>query len=250
MRVAVTGGGLAGAAIINALFREPHLDVHKFESASEFSERGQAIGLAINAQRALARLLPDAEDRPAGLEHVNLVSYDKVSSKLGKKLFEEDRQYGWIGEGGLFMHDVLNDGQMVQCVGTSIDRNPSSERGRSIDRQYLENAFSEWLNGPVAGDMIDLLLDQENPAVFAQREHHDAAYYVKDNICIACDAAHGMTPWQGSGAAMALEDVVVLGALFTQRHSRSQIAGALRAYDAIRRPRTQQIAALAGSPAA
>lgn len=52
-----------------------------------------------------------------------------------------------------------------------------------------------------------------------------------------------MTPWQGSGAAMALEDAVVLGALFAQIHSRSQIADAFRAYDAVRRPRTQQIAA-------
>lgn len=62
LRVAVNGGGLAGAAIVNALFRQPHLDVHIYESAPEFSERGQAIGLAINAQRALARLLPDAEN--------------------------------------------------------------------------------------------------------------------------------------------------------------------------------------------
>ena len=61
LRVAVFGGGLAGAAIANALFRQPHLEVQIYESAPEFSERGQAIGLAINAQRALARLVPDAE---------------------------------------------------------------------------------------------------------------------------------------------------------------------------------------------
>ncbi|KAF2228799.1 FAD/NAD(P)-binding domain-containing protein [Viridothelium virens] len=356
LRVAVTGGGLAGAAIANALFRQPHLDVHIYESAPEFSERGQAIGLAVNAQRALARLLPDAEDvfqragavpmhstrilmgsgpaagtkvidlaeenpgkilhraallhellapMPPEIMHANkklsaieehsnalvlqfedgstaetdaligadglfgsvrshvlgadhpavkpvaagwagahnLVSYDTASNKLGRELFEEDRQYGWIGEGGLFMHDVLNDRKIVQCVGSSVDRNPSSERRRSIDRQYLEHAFSTWLDGPVAGNMIDLLLDQEKPAVFAQWEHSDAPSYVKENICIAGDAAHAMTPWQGSGAAMALEDAVVLGALFAQIHSRSQIAGAFRAYDAIRRPRTQHIAA-------
>lgn len=94
----------------------------------------------------------------------NLVSYDKASSKLGSELFEEDRQYGWIGEGGFFMHDVLNDGKMVQCVGTSIDRdrNPSSERRRSIDRQYLEDAFSKWLDGPVAGNMIDVCPSHES----------------------------------------------------------------------------------------
>ncbi|KAL9105642.1 MAG: hypothetical protein Q9227_009221 [Pyrenula ochraceoflavens] len=356
LRIAVTGGGLAGAAIANALFRQLHLDVHIYESALEFSERGQAIGLAINAQRALARLLPDdeavlqragavtmhstriimgsgpaagtevidfAEENPGktihraallhellapmppeimhankklsiieehsntlvlhftdgstaetdaligadglfgcvrshvlGADHPstkpvaagwtgtrNLIPYDIASKKLGSELFQEDRVYGWIGEGGLFMHNVLNDGKMVQCMGSSIDRNPSSERRRSIDRQHLEDAFSTWLNGPIATKMIDLLLDQESPAVFAQWEHRDASSYVKGNVCVAGDAAHAMTPWQGSGGAMALEDAVVLGALLAQVHSRSQIADAFRAYDAIRRPRTQHIAA-------
>ena len=88
-----------------------------------------------------------------------------------------------------------------------------------------------------------LLLDQDDPAVFAQWEHRDAPTYVKDRVCIAGDAAHAMTPWQGSGAAMALEDAVVLGALFAQIRSPDQITGVLQAYDAIRRPRTQRVAA-------
>lgn len=61
IQIAISGGGLAGAAIARALFRQPHLEVHVYESAPEFSERGQAISIAINAQRALARLIPDVE---------------------------------------------------------------------------------------------------------------------------------------------------------------------------------------------
>ena len=62
LRIAISGGGLAGAAIANALFRQPHLDVHVYESAPEFSERGAAIGLGINAQRALALIVPDVKE--------------------------------------------------------------------------------------------------------------------------------------------------------------------------------------------
>ena len=62
LRIAISGGGLAGAAIANALFRQPHLDVHVYESAAEFMESGQAVGIAINAQRALSMIVPDAED--------------------------------------------------------------------------------------------------------------------------------------------------------------------------------------------
>ena len=49
MRIAIIGGGLAGATLANALPDHPFLDVHIYESAPGFSERGIAIGLASNA---------------------------------------------------------------------------------------------------------------------------------------------------------------------------------------------------------
>jgi salicylate hydroxylase len=51
-----------------------------------------------------------------------------------------------------------------------------------------------------------------------------------------------MTPWQGSGAAMALEDAVILGCLFAQIDSPDQVGRILNVYDKVRRPRTQHIA--------
>lgn len=63
IKIAVIGGGLAGAVVAHALIKHPHLDVHVFESAPEFSERGAAVGLAENAQRALEQIVGDAEGR-------------------------------------------------------------------------------------------------------------------------------------------------------------------------------------------
>ena len=62
LRVAICGGGLAGAAIANALIHHPHLEVHIYESSSTFSERGAAVGLAINAQKALDVIIPSGKD--------------------------------------------------------------------------------------------------------------------------------------------------------------------------------------------
>ncbi|KAI0967861.1 salicylate hydroxylase [Xylaria arbuscula] len=56
-RVAIVGGGLAGATLANALIQQPQLEVHVFESAPEFSERGAAVGLGINAQMALSEII-------------------------------------------------------------------------------------------------------------------------------------------------------------------------------------------------
>lgn len=62
IRIAIVGGGLAGAAVANALVHLPHLEIHVFESSPDFSERGAAIGLAGNAQRALQQFIPSAMD--------------------------------------------------------------------------------------------------------------------------------------------------------------------------------------------
>lgn len=61
IKIAVIGGGLAGATIAHALLQHTHLDVHVYESAPEFSERGAAVGLASEAQRALAHVVGSAE---------------------------------------------------------------------------------------------------------------------------------------------------------------------------------------------
>jgi salicylate hydroxylase len=86
----------------------------------------------------------------------NLVPFDKARDTLGAELFEEDRQYGWIGEGGLMMHDVLSDRQIVQCIGTTVDPFPTAEHRKPIDRKYLQTAFASWLPGPVTNGMIDV----------------------------------------------------------------------------------------------
>lgn len=58
IRVAISGGGLAGASLLHALIDFPHLDVHIFESAAAFKEAGLAIGVTRNAQAALDLMGP------------------------------------------------------------------------------------------------------------------------------------------------------------------------------------------------
>jgi len=53
IHIAISGGGIAGATLINALLKHEHLDVQIYESAAEFSERGAAVGLSSVAQDAL-----------------------------------------------------------------------------------------------------------------------------------------------------------------------------------------------------
>lgn len=56
--IAISGVGLAGASLIHALVKNPHLDVHIFESAAAFKESGAAVGIARNALAALDLIAP------------------------------------------------------------------------------------------------------------------------------------------------------------------------------------------------
>ncbi|KAI1121715.1 salicylate hydroxylase [Nemania abortiva] len=60
IRIAISGGGLAGASLAHALLQYSHLDVHIFESAAAFKEAGMAIGVTRNAITALELIGPSA----------------------------------------------------------------------------------------------------------------------------------------------------------------------------------------------
>lgn len=60
IRVAISGGGLAGATLFHGLQRFPHLDVHIFDSAAAFKEAGLAIGVTRDALAAIDLIGPSA----------------------------------------------------------------------------------------------------------------------------------------------------------------------------------------------
>lgn len=70
LKLAIIGGGLAGAVLVNALQKHKHISIDIFESAPEFSERGAAVGIATNGQTGLAEIggaVADVLDRAGGV---------------------------------------------------------------------------------------------------------------------------------------------------------------------------------------
>ncbi|KAH8881936.1 salicylate hydroxylase [Thozetella sp. PMI_491] len=353
-RIAIIGGGLAGATVANALVHLSGLEVHIYESAPEFSERGAAIGLSSNAQLALKAVIPDAEELlqragavpmnstrivigsgagagtiimdlagsdpglvlhrasllrellaplPREVLHANkklitvkesgstvelvfqdgeveqfdavigadgifssvrryvlqdaadksapsaagfwdsrvLVPYEKARATLGDEFFEQDRQYGWLGDNAFIMHDILENRTQVQVVISAVEDDPPKDRKRPLTREILNKTLASWLDGPIAKGAIELTLDQEDPHSYSQWEHKSTPTYAHGRVCVIGDAAHATTPWQGAGAGQAFEDAVILGTLFGNLKSLQEIPAAFKAFDAVRRPRGQQV---------
>lgn len=65
----------------------------------------------------------------------------------------------------------------------------------------------------------------------------EAETYYRGRAVIIGDAAHATTPFQGSGAGVAIEDACVLGHLFGSVNKIEDVEPALAAYDSTRRPR-------------
>jgi salicylate hydroxylase len=89
--------------------------------------------------------------------------------------------------------------------------------------------------------LVQLLLAQPNPEGYSAWEHKTTSTYAHECMCIIGDAAHAMTPWQGAGGGQAIEDAMIMGALFSKVSSVQDIKAVFQAFDAVRRPRCQRI---------
>ncbi|KAI6084895.1 FAD/NAD(P)-binding domain-containing protein [Hypoxylon rubiginosum] len=362
IRVAISGGGLAGASLLHALLKFSHLDVHIFESAAAFKESGMAIGIARNALAALELIGPSAAqcleragampmkgvrfmlaqgegqgslideadgkaqgkrlisivhraaflkellaDVPKERMHASkklerteqlqdgslrlhftdgsthecdiLVGADGIHSTVRKLILGDDdpaatprntgtwlvmtlqpfakaqnslgmgtvdledaREYSWVGDGSYILHNLLSDGQLVQFVIASYDKEAeASDRwSRPVGVEEIKRLYKDWpphLNKAVN----ELLCDQPEQPGFYLWEHPPARTYAAGPICIMGDAAHATTPWQGSGGGMTIEDSLVLSTLLGRAKTPAEAQTALKVYDKIRRPRTQRI---------
>ncbi|KAF3026646.1 hypothetical protein E8E14_014510 [Neopestalotiopsis sp. 37M] len=362
IRIAVTGGGLAGASLVHALLQHSHLDVHIFESAAEFKEAGAAVGISRNAldaldligpsatqsleragavplkgvrfmlaqgpdqgseideakdiegqrltsivhraaflkellsvvppermhaSKKLERLEKQSEEGPITLHFTDgtthecdvLIGADGIHSTVRKIVLGESdpaanpknegwwavmslkpyaearaslgdgpvdaanaREHMWVGDGTYLMHNVLNDGQLVQVIICAREEEAvgSDKWHRLVSSEEITKLYQEW--PPYLKKAVkELLCDQpQQPAMYLW-DHPSARTYVSGNICIIGDAAHATTPWQGSGGGMSIEDSLVLSTLLGSAKTPKDAAVALKVYDEVRRPRTQRI---------
>ncbi|KAH7401156.1 mannitol 1-phosphate dehydrogenase [Phaeosphaeria sp. MPI-PUGE-AT-0046c] len=103
-------------------------------------------------------------------------------------------------------------------------------------REEILDKFSTWYP-PV----VNLLAEYHLPnkyALFALNHTHP---YTNGRVALLGDAAHATVPHLGAGAGMAMEDAYVLSSLIAAAGGIEGVEGALTAYEAVRRARTQEV---------
>ncbi|KAJ5892144.1 uncharacterized protein N7473_008372 [Penicillium subrubescens] len=88
-----------------------------------------------------------------------------------------------------------------------------------------------------------LIEHMPDPSQWAIFEHPHISTFCRSRVAILGDAAHASTPHQGAGAGQAIEDAHVLAELLgdSRVQTAQDVIAAFKAYDEIRRPRSQRV---------
>ncbi|KAE8454200.1 hypothetical protein EG329_005125 [Mollisiaceae sp. DMI_Dod_QoI] len=167
-----------------------------------------------------------------------VVDMEKAIEVAGNVI--ENRQV-FVGHGGHLLMFPIRGGKGLNIVAfVDAKGKPWTDRQWVVpaSREDVLEDYKGWGKIPTA--LLELIDEPDKWALF---DHLPAPTYVKGNFCLVGDAAHATTPHSGSGAGFAVEDAHLLSGLLTPGivKSRSDIKYALKAYDAIRRPRSQSL---------
>ncbi|KAI1123333.1 hypothetical protein F5Y10DRAFT_281024 [Nemania abortiva] len=177
---------------------------------------------------------PAARPRNTGLWAImSLQPYATARASIGQGLLDsgDAREYSWVGNGSYILHNVLSDGELVQFTIASSDpvAEASDRWQRTVSADEIKKHYADWpMHLRLAVD--ELLCHEPERTAFYLWEHPPARTYVFGPLCII-----------GSGGGMSIEDSLILSTLLGRTRTPIQAQAALRAYDQVRRHRTQRI---------
>lgn len=200
-------------------------------------------GIKSKTRDAMLRLQgkPPLKPTDSGMfAYRDLMSIETAEEILGPELARNGNL--WKGYGGYLVMYPVEHGRLHNIAFVRVNH-PSMQN--SLEQLVVpatkEDAFRDFADwDPRILKLLEKFKSYDRWLLF--NLNHEEKYYWK-RICIAGDAAHPSTPHLGSGAGMAIEDAYVLGNLIGEAKSAEQLESVFRAFDEVRRPRTQRLVA-------
>lgn len=140
----------------------------------------------------------------------------------------------WLGPHAHLVHYPMGGG-MMNVVAIVDDPWRGGEWNEPGDGTALARLFAAW-----AGPARVIIAAAKELRTFALATVDPSARWAEGRTALLGDAAHAMQPYLAQGAAMALEDAVVLA---LHLDGATDIPAALHAYEAERKPRVSRVAA-------
>lgn len=86
----------------------------------------------------------------------NVIPFEQAVAAFGHEYFKVDREYGWVGDGTFFLHNVIENRTMVQCLMSGVEKEPPSSRVQVLTREILEEKLQGSLDSPMTKKMVDV----------------------------------------------------------------------------------------------
>ncbi|TFK45161.1 hypothetical protein BDQ12DRAFT_695389 [Crucibulum laeve] len=153
-----------------------------------------------------------------------------------KELVEEGGVTVWMGPGRHLVGYCVRGKQYYNVVMLHASPN-ADEVTRDADPEDMRRDYAAF--EPRIRRLLKMII-QTKVWSLKDREALDSWIHASNKVVLLGDSCHPMLPYRGQGAAMAVEDAAVLGALFSRISSHSQIPALLQAYQNLRKPRATQ----------
>jgi 2-polyprenyl-6-methoxyphenol hydroxylase-like FAD-dependent oxidoreductase len=115
----------------------------------------------------------------------------------------------WAGSNGLFLLIPVDHGEVYGWVSVG------ETAGRGQDLAAFRTAFASF--PPLVRDTLDAVLAQPEALYHSPLKEVRIPSWTRNRVALVGDAAHAIAPVWAQGAALALEDALVLAALLAER---------------------------------
>ncbi|KIY68740.1 FAD/NAD(P)-binding domain-containing protein [Cylindrobasidium torrendii FP15055 ss-10] len=180
---------------------------------------------------------PKSDSEPPAPEYLGDCIYRgliPVNTLPAEHLVRTDRFIIYGGKGKHVISYPISGGTHLNVGFFTRERDPA---GPPVD---LRTEFSGWEG--VIGELLDHMPPNPLRSPLYALPHLSSFVSPDGKVALIGDAAHAMPPHLGAGASQALEDSYTLAPLIVSAlTSGSDTEGALRAYDAARRPFVQAL---------
>lgn len=175
IRIAISGGGVAGASLLHAILPYPHIDAHIFESAPRFREAGVAFGVSNNARVAMDLVGPSARaclDRAGGVQMNASHAFIAQGEDAGETVNSFPAQSTTIVQRANLLHEFLE--------GIPPERMHASKKLTNVGRRNDGSLLLHFADGSshecdiligadgVHSTVRKIVLGEDDPAAYAQ----------------------------------------------------------------------------------
>lgn len=136
----------------------------------------------------------------------------------------------WAGAGVLFLLIPVDRDEAYGWVSAT------TEHGDSTDPAAIRSAFAAFPG--LVRDTLDVALSRPGAIYHSPLEEVRIAAWARDRVVLLGDAAHATAPVWAQGAALALEDALVLARLLAERNDWTGVGAE---YERLRRPRIEHV---------